>query len=106
MKCHRDSATQDIYAVNAICFHKKHGTFFTAGSDGTFNFWDKEAKQRLKGFPRLPNAISACDFNDSGDIFAYAVSYDWARGSEGQNKIAEALWLHPVSDHEIRPKRV
>ena len=53
-KCHRDPTTQDIYAVNAISFNKKHGTFVTAGSDGTFNFWDKDAKQRLKGFPRFP----------------------------------------------------
>ena len=45
--------TQDIYAVNAICFHKQHGTFCTAGSDGTFNFWDKDAKQRLKNFSKL-----------------------------------------------------
>ena len=29
----------------------------------------------------MPNAISACDFNDSGDIFAYAVSYDWLEGA-------------------------
>ena len=40
----------------------------------------QEAKQRLKGFPRLPNSITACDFNGSGDVFAYAVSYDWAKG--------------------------
>ena len=25
-----------------------HHTFATAGSDGSFNFWDKDSKQRLK----------------------------------------------------------
>nr|GMC83282.1 Protein RAE1 [Ipomoea batatas] len=25
-----------------------HGTFATSGSDGAFNFWDKDSKQRLK----------------------------------------------------------
>lgn len=25
-----------------------HHTFATAGSDGAFNFWDKDSKQRLK----------------------------------------------------------
>lgn len=29
---------------------KVHGTFATAGSDGAFNFWDKDSKQRLKVF--------------------------------------------------------
>ena len=38
-KCHRDGS--DIYAVNSICFHPVHGTFVTAGGDGSYNFWDK-----------------------------------------------------------------
>ena len=43
-KCHREN--NDIYAVNCIAFHPTFGTFATTGSDGTFNFWDKEARQR------------------------------------------------------------
>ncbi len=35
--------------------------------------------QRLKGFNRLPNSISACDFNAGGDMFAYAIGYDWSK---------------------------
>lgn len=31
-----------------MTFHPEFGTFVTAGSDGTFNFWDKDSKQRLK----------------------------------------------------------
>lgn len=38
-KCHRQDS--DIYAVNAVTFHPVHGTFVTAGSDGSYNFWDK-----------------------------------------------------------------
>jgi WD40 repeat protein len=38
----------DIYAVNTIKFHPTHGTFATAGGDGTYNFWDKDSKQRLR----------------------------------------------------------
>ena len=36
-KCHRDGS--NVYAVNAISFHPTYGTFSTAGSDGTMNFW-------------------------------------------------------------------
>jgi WD40 repeat protein len=43
---HRDNA--EIYAVNTIKFHPVHGTFATAGGDGTYNFWDKDSKQRLR----------------------------------------------------------
>lgn len=34
--------------MNSIKFHPQHGTFVTAGGDGTYNFWDKDSKQRLK----------------------------------------------------------
>ena len=36
-KCHRDG--NDVYPVNSMAFHPQHGTFCSAGSDGTFNFW-------------------------------------------------------------------
>lgn len=51
-KCHRRNKTQ-IFAVNGIDFHPHFGTFATCGSDGTFHFWDKDSKQRLKGFKQL-----------------------------------------------------
>ena len=28
------------------------GTFVTCGSDGAYNFWDKDSKQRLKAMTR------------------------------------------------------
>ena len=36
-KCHRDG--NDVYPVNSMAFHPQYGTFCSAGSDGTFNFW-------------------------------------------------------------------
>ena len=51
-KCHREG-TQDIFAVNHITFHPTYGTFATTGSDGTFNFWDKDSRQRLKAFAKV-----------------------------------------------------
>lgn len=40
-KCHRDG--NNVHSVNAIDFHH-YGTFCTAGSDGTYCWWDKEAR--------------------------------------------------------------
>lgn len=45
-----------MYAVNDISFHP-YGTFSTAGSDGTINFWDKESKTRLKSASRLTRLL-------------------------------------------------
>jgi len=101
-KCHR--VGNDIFSVNAISFHP-FGTFATAGSDGTFNFWDKDAKQRLKPFPRASMPIPAATFNHDGSIFAYAVSYDWSKGSEFYNPSdSNYILLHPVPEGEIIPR--
>ena len=109
-KCHRQQSTADrnasnVFAVNAISFHPQHGTFSTAGSDGTFHFWDKDAKHRLKGYPEVGGTIAATDFNRNGSIFAYAVSYDWSKGyafntAQTPNKIM----LHPVQGDECKPR--
>lgn len=112
-KCHRkDStpATKDstlVFAVNAIVFHKEHGTFATCGSDGSISSWDKDSKIRLKTFDNLGGPITSSSYNHTGTIFAYAVSYDWSKGYSGMtpghpNKVL----LHACKDDEVkkRPK--
>jgi len=104
-KCHRDG--NEIYAVNVIAFHPSYGTFATAGSDGTYNFWDKDSKQRLKPFSKGSLPISAGNFNMDGTIFAYAASYDWSKGCEHYNPNTQKnyILLHPVQDIEIRSRQ-
>jgi mRNA export factor len=71
-----------------------HGTFSTAGSDGTISFWDKQNKTRLKSFnlkdsnsgaTSLPVAATAFSRTNGSNIFAYAISYDWAHGYAGNS---------------------
>jgi len=103
-KCHRENT--DIYSVNDIKFHPVHGTFVTCGSDGVFNFWDKDSKQRLKQMGKCAAPITCGGFNHDGKILAYAVSYDWSKGgsdpaaSSGRNDI----YLHAVKDEEVKPR--
>lgn len=77
-KCHRDE-TKNVYSVNDISFHPTYGTFSTAGADGTISFWDKDSKQRLKTLPKSNGTIACTAYNRTGNIFAYAVSYDWTK---------------------------
>lgn len=103
-KCHR--IENDIYAVNSIAFHPTFGTFATAGSDGTIHFWDKDSKQKLKGFNRCPAPITATTFNRDGTIFAYSVSYDWSKGHEHHNPSSKNfIFLHATEESEVRPKK-
>jgi len=103
-KCHR--VGEEVYAVNSISFHPKYGTFATCGSDGSWFFWDKDAKQRLKQYERNEQSITASGFNNTGNIFAYAVSYDWSRGAEFYDvKKGSQIFLHPTNDSEVQPRK-
>lgn len=104
-KCHRDNT--DIYAVNCTTFHPVYGTFVTAGSDGAYNFWDKDSKQRLKAMPKSGVPITDAAYNSDGSIYAYAVCYDWSRGhAEHVPSTAKShILLHSPSDSEVKPKQ-
>jgi len=100
-KCHREG--NEIYAVNSISFHPVYGTFATTGSDGTFNFWDKDSRQRLKPFNKCGLPISSGSFNFDGSVFGYAVSYDWSKGHEYFNSsLKNLILLHPTPEVEIK----
>ncbi|KAF8676108.1 hypothetical protein HU200_047613 [Digitaria exilis] len=75
-----------------------HGTFATTGSDGGFNFWDKDGKQRPKAFSKCPAPITCSTFNQDGSIFAYAVCYDWSKGAEKHNPSTAKtnIFIHSV----------
>ncbi|KAI9676741.1 MAG: RNA export factor gle2 [Trizodia sp. TS-e1964] len=111
-KCHRETPPNqrdisNVYSVNAISFHPVHGTFSTAGSDGTFHFWDKDAKHRLKGYPNTGGMISATAFSRTGNIFAYAISYDWSKGyAFNHQSLKNKIMLHAVVGDECKPRPV
>jgi mRNA export factor len=100
-KCHRQES--NVFSVNSIAFSNQYGTFATVGSDGVCNFWDKDNKQRLKGFPQIERTIPCAAFNTRGNLFAYASSYDWSKGSMYVQPGNE-IFIHYVTDEEIRPK--
>lgn len=107
-KCHRSNGTsngyQDIYAVNDISFHPVHGTLATVGSDGRFSFWDKDARTKLKTSEAMEQSITRSAFNARGEIFAYAVSYDWSKGHEFFNpQKKNCIFLHPCFE-ELKPR--
>jgi len=103
-KCHRKDDA--IHAVNACAFHPVHGTFVTAGSDGGYNFWDKDSKQRLKAMTPLASPIPCVAFNADGSILAYAASYDWSKGAEAHNAAAatNAIYLHSTQEADVKPR--
>lgn len=101
-KCHRQES--DVYAVNSIAFHPQYGTFVTTGDDGTYNFWDKDSKQRLKAMQKADLPIPCGAFNRDGSIYAYAVSYDWYKGYSQYNptSMKNVILLHSPQEGEVK----
>lgn len=109
-KCHRstppnNAIPQDIYAVNDIAFHPIHGTLATVGSDSRYSFWDKDERTKIKtSDPINDQPITSCAFDSRGQLFAYASSYDWHRGHEGNNPAKKnVIYLRPCFE-EMKPK--
>ncbi|CCE63172.1 hypothetical protein TPHA_0E00770 [Tetrapisispora phaffii CBS 4417] len=110
-KCHRqnqnnNSMHANIYPVNSIAVHPVYGSFATAGSDGTFHFWDKDHRHRLKAFPSQNATIPVVNFNRNGSVLAYALSYDWFQGYGGNKQgYPNVIKLHPTTDAEVQERK-
>jgi mRNA export factor len=77
----------------------------TAGSDGRYSFWDKDVRTKLKQSEQLPMPITKCHINQAGNIFAYAIGYDWSKGHEGNVATnTPKILLHPCEE-EMKPKQ-
>ncbi|KAJ2792070.1 RNA export factor gle2 [Coemansia linderi] len=108
-KCHRDSTNPMealVYSVNSIAHHPVYGTFATGSNDGSFMFWDKDARQKLKSHTNVGGPIVSTAFNGDGKLFAYAIGYDWAQGYKGNTgSIKNTIMLHAVTDEDVKPKQ-
>ena len=85
-RCHRNTKNNPVlvYAINDIAFNPAYGTFCTVGSDGIYSIWDKLKRSRLyeRAETNDITPITACDYNSSGNLLAFATGYDWSRGAE------------------------
>eukprot|EP01059_Diplonema_ambulator_P006087 TRINITY_DN15864_c0_g1_i1.p1 TRINITY_DN15864_c0_g1~~TRINITY_DN15864_c0_g1_i1.p1 ORF type:complete len:350 (+),score=59.27 TRINITY_DN15864_c0_g1_i1:53-1102(+) len=104
-KAHREN-TKDIFSVNSISFHPVYGTFATAGSNGGINIWDKEHRNKVKTFQNTGNTISCASFDASGDVYAYARSYDWTKGAAQYNAaLGHKLMLKVITAQLAQKKK-
>ncbi|KAG5723482.1 hypothetical protein E4T56_gene17035, partial [Termitomyces sp. T112] len=65
----------------------------------------KDARTRLKTFEAASGPISTTTFNRNGNIFAYAISYDWSKGHSGMTPgLPNKIMLHSCKDEEVRKR--
>ncbi len=86
------------FPVNDICFNPKNGLMGTVSGDGRYNIWNVEKQNREeKPSKRISSSLTRCSFNQQGDIFAIAVSYDFTRGTNDKlykNKTHQRILLY------------
>ena len=100
-KSHRSA--DEIYPVHAVDFHPT-GVFLTAGGDGNIIIWHMETKSRIKGFNSTNYPVTAAKFSTQGDLLAYAVGYDWAKGHEGGTNVPVKLFVHKLQEVDIKSR--
>jgi len=99
-KCHR--RLDKVFPVNCLDFHPVHKTFLTAGSDGTFAYWEKDERKNLRKFDPLNAPITAARFSMDGTMMAYAAGYDWYKGHKHQHVgQSSKLFLRPALDARV-----
>ncbi|KAF8938731.1 hypothetical protein BGZ58_000258 [Dissophora ornata] len=110
-RCHREGGQTtreafSVFSVNCINWHPVYGSFSTAGSDGSFAFWDRDSRSRLKLFPKVQGPISSTCFNRTGSMFAYAISYEWNKGHTGAlQQPLNKIMIHSVNDMDVKPRK-
>jgi WD40 repeat protein len=85
-----NQAISNAFPCNGVSFNSKYNTMATCGSDGTYVFWDKDNRQKLKAYPDVPqaragskpaapatygNSIIDIDFSPDSNFVAFAVAY-------------------------------
>ena len=71
-----------FYSIPFHSISHRHDCFFTGGSDGIVNSWDRIARKRIRQLPKYATSISALDIDPSGELLAVAVSYGYEQGEK------------------------
>jgi len=96
-----------IYPVNALGFHPNKGRNFiyTSGADGVLNFWDSQAKTRIREFRFEGVPVSQSRMDPNGNFLAYSLGYDWSRGIQGHNTHTPKIFVHVMDESELIYKK-
>ncbi|KAH8401125.1 hypothetical protein KR009_003167, partial [Drosophila setifemur] len=108
LKCHVHvdlvANMQDTYPVHDVRFHPVHQTMASVGSEGQYQFWDPSTRCKILQGPTFDQPLTKCSISGDGELMAYALGYDWAKGyTHFDTKKKPHIFLHPVGT-EMKPK--
>lgn len=106
-KCHKIEEGNNVnilLPVHSIGFHPNSKSFvFTAGGDGCINYWDYEAKNKIKSFNFKGAPVTRAKISDDGQFMAYALGYDWQKGIWGMDpNVKPRICVHAITENELK----
>ncbi|ODQ80467.1 hypothetical protein BABINDRAFT_160748 [Babjeviella inositovora NRRL Y-12698] len=124
-KCHRLSSkdaggadVDNVTSVNALSFHPRHYTLFTAGSDGHVCIWDFNTRKRLKQYSKLDLPVLHLSTAErkgqtmmalcTGDESFKRLPKEEVHGNvhASQPAVKSRIYLKGLADNEGMPKKV
>jgi len=88
------------FPVNGLCVNNKNGYTGVVDASGHYQIFDFSQKKRaMFNKKRISCSLTKCKFDDSGNIFAFGVSYDFSRGQSSEmynNKTHQRILLKKV----------
>ena len=84
-RCHRLVKNNNCYVhpINDISINPVYGSICTAGGDGKYCIWDIKDRSRINERDNNDDncPLTACCYNDIGNLLAYSSGYDWSKGA-------------------------
>ena len=106
-RCHSElkNGINNFYHINDISLNPVYGSLCTVGGDGFYRIWDIEKRSMLSEKSCNENndiiPLTACQYNKSGHLLAYAQGYDWSKGATFASKYPRPkIFLHYVKKSE------
>ena len=91
-----------LYHVNAIDFNNKNAEMIhTAGGEGKIFFWNSRQKMKTVEFDFKRRPCTRIRSSPDGNLVAYAVGYDWARGISEHMTMKAQVCVHVMKDEEF-----
>jgi len=94
------------YPVHDMGFSSlKDGFVYTAGGDGSISYWDYLNKERLCTYEYQGAPVTRSKMSHDGQLMAYALGYDWAKGILGYQSSNTKICVHVMKETDYIQKK-
>lgn len=113
-RCHREiknlgnDKIVQVYPINDMSVNAVYGSVASAGGNGKYTIWDINEKSRVheRDNPDDKTPLTAIDFNNDGNLLAFASGYDWTKGAQFAHLYSRPkIFIHYLQQKERKSKK-